>query len=71
MLEDRTLLSTGIPLNFNTWTAIGPAPIISGQLPGGGPVSGRLTGIAADPLVANTIYVSSAGGVGLGMPWSH
>jgi photosystem II stability/assembly factor-like uncharacterized protein len=46
----------------NIWTAIGPAPITNGQRPGGGPVSGRITGIAADPGDANTIYIAAAGG---------
>src|SRR5215208_3932482 len=61
-LEERVLLSTTIPLSTSTWTALGPGPILNGQIPGGGPVSGRLTGIAADPTDANTIYVASAGG---------
>src|SRR5262245_30831720 len=47
---------------FNIWTAIGPAPIANGQRPGGGPVSGRITGIAADPVDGNTIYIAAAGG---------
>jgi hypothetical protein len=46
----------------NVWTAIGPAPITNGQRPGGGPVSGRITGVAADPTDVNTIYVAAAGG---------
>jgi photosystem II stability/assembly factor-like uncharacterized protein/PKD repeat protein len=61
-LEDRMLLAGGITLSSVDWTAIGPAPIVSGQLPGGGPVSGRITGIAADPVAPNTIYIASAGG---------
>src|SRR5690242_1744604 len=35
-------------LSTSDWTALGPAPIANGQRPGGGPVSGRVTGIAAD-----------------------
>jgi hypothetical protein len=54
-LEERTLLSA-------TWTPIGPAPIVNGQIAGGGPVSGRITGIAADPKDANTVYIAAAGG---------
>src|SRR5262249_16959336 len=46
----------------NSWTALGPAPILNGQRPGNGPVSGRITGIAAHPTDANTIYVAEAGG---------
>ena len=49
-------------LTTGTWTAIGPAPITNGQRPGSGPVSGRLTGIAAHPTDPNTIYVAAAGG---------
>jgi len=51
-----------IPINSATWTPLGPAPILNGQRPGGGPVSGRLTGIAAHPSDPNTIYVTAAGG---------
>src|SRR5205807_807742 len=51
-----------IPINSSTWTNLGPAPILNGQRPGGGPVSGRLTGIAAHPSDPNTIYVTAAGG---------
>jgi photosystem II stability/assembly factor-like uncharacterized protein len=49
-------------LSSSNWTALGPAPIASGQRPGGGPVSGRVTGIAADPSNANTLYLVAAGG---------
>src|SRR5438067_3810637 len=55
VLEDRTTPTS-------TWTAIGPAPITNGQTPGSLPVSGRITGIAADPTDANTIYIAAAGG---------
>src|SRR5438093_233125 len=51
-----------LPINATTWTPLGPAPILNGQRPGGGPVSGRITGIASDPTDANTIYVAAAGG---------
>jgi photosystem II stability/assembly factor-like uncharacterized protein len=50
------------PLGTTTWTAFGPTPIVNGQRPGNGPVSGRLAGIAADPADPNTIYVAAAGG---------
>jgi hypothetical protein len=46
----------------NAWTALGPAPILNGQRPGAGPVSGRIAGIAAHPTDPNTIYVAAAGG---------
>jgi photosystem II stability/assembly factor-like uncharacterized protein len=44
-----------------SWTAIGPASIANGQVPGGGLVSGRITGIAGGA-TANTIYIAAAGG---------
>ena len=44
------------------WTAIGPAPIVSGQTAGGLAVSGRVTGVAADPIDPNTIFIAAAGG---------
>src|SRR5262245_15768554 len=61
-LEARVLLSANFPLSTDSWTALGPAPIINGQTAGNTPVTGRLTAIAADPTDANTIYVASAGG---------
>lgn len=66
-LEDRTLLSNTIPLSSTSWTSIGPTGITNttpfgGQQGTGGPVSGRITGVAADPKDANTIYVATAGG---------
>lgn len=61
-LEDRTLPSTSIPLNTNSWTPIGPAPINSITPFGNGVVSGRITGIAADPNNVNIIYITAAGG---------
>src|SRR5262249_4833125 len=55
-LEDRTLLTN--------WTAIGPAPVNNGTLDGlhFQPWTGRITGLAADPGDANTIYIAAAGG---------
>lgn len=48
-------------LSSSHWTAVGPASIQEG--PSGSPlVSGRLTGIAANPTNANVIYVAAAGG---------
>src|SRR5689334_3815940 len=61
-LEDRQLLSTTIPLNPGTWTPIGPAPITGGQTPGANAVSGRITGVAADPSNPSLIYVATGGG---------
>jgi uncharacterized repeat protein (TIGR01451 family) len=54
-LEDRLVLST-------TWNPIGPAPIANGQTAGNLAVSGRVTGVAADPNNANIIYITAAGG---------
>ena len=59
-LEDRT--TPAITLNPTTWTAIGPAPITGGQVPGAGAVSGRITGIATDVTDPNTIFVAAADG---------
>jgi hypothetical protein len=53
-LEDRTLLSSSLPLSPTSWTALGPAPV-SGS-------SGRIAAIAADPSNANVIYIGAAGG---------
>ncbi|MHB1425709.1 MAG: hypothetical protein ACYC3I_21280 [Gemmataceae bacterium] len=57
VLEDRTLLTAA-------WMPIGPAPILTNNndIPGNGPVSGRVTGIAADPHNADTVYIATAGG---------
>jgi photosystem II stability/assembly factor-like uncharacterized protein len=63
-LDDRTLLSTSIPLNPLSWTELGPAPGVDHD-PSTGYVentSGRITGIAADPNDSNSIYIASAGG---------
>jgi len=49
-------------LSNTTWTALGPAPILGGQDPGNGPVTGRIAAIAADPSDANIIYIAAAGG---------
>jgi hypothetical protein len=61
-LEDRTVPSTSIPLSSSNWTALGPATVTNGQIPGGGQVSGRVTGLATDPTNSNIMYVSTAGG---------
>jgi photosystem II stability/assembly factor-like uncharacterized protein len=59
-LERIPARGAGILLDTVNWTPIGPAPLITGDTNGN--VSGRITGIAADPTDANTIYVSPAGG---------
>ncbi len=51
-----------------TWFSDGPAPVLNGKYPNGGnetlggPVSGRMTGIAVDPTDPNVIYAATAGG---------
>jgi hypothetical protein len=54
-LEDRALLTAA-------WTPVGPGALLNGQTPGGQPVSGRLTALAADPTNPSVIYVAAAGG---------
>jgi photosystem II stability/assembly factor-like uncharacterized protein len=61
-LECRNLLSGAGPLGQTDWMPLGPAPILGGQTPGGQPVSGRISAIAADPRDANVIYLAAAGG---------
>jgi hypothetical protein len=56
-LEDRTLLSTAIPLSAANWTSIGPSSLSAGVL-----YSGRITAIAGDPTNANILYIAAAGG---------
>jgi photosystem II stability/assembly factor-like uncharacterized protein len=51
-----------IALSGSAWTPIGPASIPSGQVAGGGAVSGRVAGLAADPSNANILYMAAAGG---------
>jgi hypothetical protein len=60
ILEPRRLLS--ISLNNSTWTAIGPAPISSGQTPGGLSVSGQIFEIAANPNNTSQLYAATGGG---------
>jgi hypothetical protein len=59
-LENR--LTPAITLSSTSWTAVGPAPLNNGEVPGAAAVSGRVTGVATDPTDANTIYIASAGG---------
>jgi photosystem II stability/assembly factor-like uncharacterized protein len=46
-----------LTLSSTTWKPIGPAPLQSSNR-----VSGRVTGIAPDPTLASTLYVTPAGG---------
>jgi photosystem II stability/assembly factor-like uncharacterized protein len=55
-------MSGSAPLGAPDWVSLGPAPILNGQTPGGQPVSGRISSIAADPRDAGTIYLAAAGG---------
>lgn len=66
-LEDRTLLSTSIPLNSQTWTAVGPTGVTTdakfGKFVGvPGPTAGRIAALAGDPSNANVLYIAAAGG---------
>ena len=58
-LEDRTLLSSSLPLSPTNWTSLGPAPKVG---PGALAVSGRVDGIATDPTNPDIIYVATASG---------
>ena len=58
-LEDRTLLSSSLPLSPTTWTSLGPAPEVG---PGALAISGRVDGIATDPTNADIIYLATASG---------
>jgi hypothetical protein len=62
-LEFRRLLAgTPVPpLSQTAFTAVGPASITGDGFTGGN-VSGRITGIAADPTNASIIYIAAAGG---------
>jgi len=55
-----SIFAPSVPLSSTNWTPKGPAPLASGG--NNGNVSGRITGIAAHPTDANTIYVAPAGG---------
>ena len=46
-----------VPVSTTDWLPVGPAPIKNGQAPGGGAVTGRLTGVAVDPTDPNTIFI--------------
>jgi photosystem II stability/assembly factor-like uncharacterized protein len=71
-LEDRTMLSSSLPLGPVNWTSLGPAPEVG---PGALAVSGRVDGIATDPTNPNIIYVATASGgvwktTNSGVTWS-
>ena len=60
--SDTDLGDTTFALDASFWTPLGPAPIVNGQRPGSGPVTGRVTGIAAHPTDPMIIYLTAAGG---------
>ena len=52
-----------LQLSNNVWTSIGPTPLaVASPANPNSNVSGRITGIAADPTDANVIYIATAGG---------
>jgi hypothetical protein len=58
-LENRTLLSTSIPLDPFKWTELGPKPIVRSSL---GLESGRIWGGSSHPSDPNIFYIASHGG---------
>src|SRR5438132_1387412 len=64
--EERALPSSTIPLNrfgqVPQWTPIGAAPELNGFTPGRLNVSGRISGIAADPTNPDRVFVTAASG---------
>jgi len=60
----ESILTKGsFSLSNSSWTALGPASLSTGGSPASNFYnSGRITGIAADPTNANTIYIAAAGG---------
>jgi hypothetical protein len=63
-LEDRSLLSAGVPLDPDglNWTPFGPSPVNQTIVPGNEPLVGRVTGIAPHPTDSNNLYIATAGG---------
>jgi hypothetical protein len=62
VFEDRSLLSTNFPLDLVNWTALGPAPLLSGPAANPEANSGRVVAVAAHPTDPNTFYLAAAGG---------
>lgn len=58
-VEGTGVGTTTIPV---AWFDMGPAPLTGGQTPGSMNVSGRVTGIAVDPIDPNLVFISTAGG---------
>src|SRR5438105_10608317 len=59
-LELRRMFS--IALSSSVWTPVGPAPIATGQTPGGLSVSGRVYSITVNPQNSSQLYAATAGG---------
>ncbi len=51
-----------MPLSASAWTSVGPAPILDGQVPGNGPVTGRIRAVVPDPADPSTLYIAADGG---------
>src|SRR5262245_32554898 len=66
LCEDRVVPSSTIPLNkfgqTPQWVPIGPAPELQGFTPGRLNVSGRISGIAADPTNPDRVFIAAASG---------
>ncbi len=60
--ENQTSLSNPIPLNADTWTPIGPAPLVNGTTSYREDTSGRIAALAAHPTYPNIIYIAAAAG---------
>lgn len=63
--ESLLLEGEGTAANSNVpvgWFPIGPAPINGWPTPGNQAVTGRITGVVADPVNTDIIYISTAGG---------
>src|SRR5205085_10965549 len=60
--EPRDLPSASLPLSLTSWNEVGPAPVVSGQTPGGLPISGRASSVAVHPTNPDIIYLGTAGG---------
>ena len=60
--EERLVLSTSIPLLARPGRRSVRRPITNSDVPGSGPVAGRITGVAVNPFNTGTMYVATAGG---------
>src|SRR5713226_4409276 len=60
--ENQTLCSNPISLNADTWTPIGPAPLVNGTTSYSEATSGRIAALAAHPTIPDILYIAAAGG---------